>query len=40
MREPHEGSFLTDLMELGPAPAMAVRCAIGLRGRNRSEAAR
>lgn len=22
MREPHEGSFLTDLMELGPAPTM------------------
>ena len=23
MREPHEGSFLTDLMELGPAPTMS-----------------
>lgn len=23
MREPHEGNFLTDVMELGPAPTMS-----------------
>ncbi|WP_287160726.1 hypothetical protein [Rhodococcus sp. (in: high G+C Gram-positive bacteria)] len=78
MREPHEGSLLTDLMDIGPAPTMGrelvvivvnialigvvfaiigsnpvfwilvaalavyvgIRFAIGLRGWNRSEAAR